>query len=64
LFGARDLDISGSILFSTAFPGIEDIKLIVASGVSTLYFFDKPNDPDTVRLLNDLPNILETIRLF
>ena len=38
LFGSRDIDFSGADLFTTRFPTTEELKLIAASGIATVYF--------------------------
>ena len=52
MFEARDLDLSGSALFSTYFPPLEDMKLIISFRVPTVYFFGKVDDPYAVELTN------------
>lgn len=52
LFGARDQDIRDSILFSTEFPNLEEMELIVASGIGILYFFGKADKIDAINLAN------------
>jgi deoxycytidylate deaminase len=54
LFGARDTNLLDTALFSTYFPPLDDTKLILATGVSTLYFLGKITSPETVSLLNSL----------
>jgi hypothetical protein len=56
IFQARDIDITGGVLFSSCFPNLEDFKLIVASGIDTVYFCGKIDKPDAVELLNTLPD--------
>lgn len=66
IFSARHEDLSGSTLFSTCFPNFDDMKLIIAVGVSTLCFFGPEGDLDTIDLINELPKNkipLEIIRL-
>jgi deoxycytidylate deaminase len=66
IFGTISADISGSVLFSSYFPDINDLKLICSSGVSVLYFFGKITDTDSVEFLNstkDSPISLEVLQL-
>jgi len=66
IFSARDIDLTGSMIFSTYFPSLDEMKLILAVGISDLYFTGKIDHPDTVYLLNSLensPNRLETHKL-
>jgi deoxycytidylate deaminase len=51
---ARDIDLSRCTLFSTYFPSIDDLKLIVATGISTIYFFGIIDNQETVSLINNL----------
>jgi len=56
----------GASLFLTRFPCIEDMKLIIASGISEVYFFGPIDDKESVQLLNCYPEgfkPLEIIRL-
>lgn len=52
IFAARDIDLSETILFSTYFPNIEDIKLIIAIGITKVYFHGKIDNSETVQLMN------------
>lgn len=54
LFGTKDIDMSGFILFSTYFPSLDDMILIVAVGISTVYFFGEVVDVSTVEFTNNL----------
>ena len=66
LFGVRDLDLHGTCLFLTHFPKIEDMKMILAVGVGTLYFFGNVNDPESIDLANSLSSTtlsLEMVKL-
>jgi hypothetical protein len=66
LYGARDRDLKGSILFSTKFPSLDDTKMIASVGVSTVYFFGEVNDAGSVALVNAMADNhipLELIRL-
>lgn len=66
LFGARDLDLSGSVLFCTQFPTLEEMKLIVSAGIESVYFFGQVSDPETAKFANSLTKAsipLELIRL-
>jgi deoxycytidylate deaminase len=48
------MDLTGASLFSTHFPDINDLKLIVAVGISKLYFFGGTTDHSAVELINNL----------
>lgn len=64
IFTSRDLDLSGSCIFSTNFPTVDDVKLMVSVGVSHLYFFGQINDAHTVMMLDELgEGKLEVIQL-
>ena len=66
LYGARSLDIAGAILYSTYYPTLDEFKMIIATGIITLYFFGEPQNADTIKLLNALPAAsipLEIVRL-
>ena len=63
IFSARDVNLAGTSLFSTYFPNIEDIKLIIATGVSRVYFYGKIDDPETTELLNSFKQGLGPIEL-
>jgi len=52
LFGSKDVDITGTYLFLTRFPRIYDMKLILASGVASVYFFGEIDDSEAVQLAN------------
>jgi len=54
IFAARAIDISGCTLFSTHFPNLDDVKLIVATGVTSVYFFGLITDQNAVTLINNL----------
>jgi deoxycytidylate deaminase len=54
IFTAREADLSKSAIFSTYFPTMDDVKLMVATGVSTIYFSGEINDKNTVEMLNSL----------
>lgn len=66
IFGARDIDISGSTIFSSYFPTIDDMKLILVTGISTVYFSGEISNNSTIELINCLPEAgisLELIQL-
>jgi deoxycytidylate deaminase len=54
IFSARDMDLTGTAIFSTYFPTLDDMKLIVATGISSIYYFGEITDMDAVRLINNL----------
>lgn len=54
------------ILFTTKFPSFSDMKTLLSTNFSSIYFFGNVDDPDAVRLVNDwntLYNSLEVIKL-
>jgi hypothetical protein len=55
--------MTNAVVFSSYFPGIEDIKLIYATGIKTVYFMGSANNTDTAEFLNSLSNPLEIIHL-
>lgn len=61
IFSSRDKDLTRTVLFSTHFPVLEDSKLIIACGISTIYFFGQINDPYTVEIANNVSK--ESIKL-
>lgn len=52
LYGARDRDITGAVLFSTKFPSLEDMRMVSAVGINSVYFFGEVNDTGSVALVN------------
>lgn len=54
IFGAKNIDMSGFILFSTYFPSLDDMVLIVAVGISSVYFFGEISDVSTIEFTNNL----------
>jgi len=54
LFGARDRDMTNSILFSTHFPPLEEMILIASVGITVIYFFGKITDIKTVEFVNSM----------
>ena len=46
-------NIDGCALFTTQFPNVADMKMIIEVGISYVYFFGNIDDPDTVRLINE-----------
>jgi deoxycytidylate deaminase len=66
MFAARDVDLSGSDLFCSYFPTVDDLKLIISVGIKNLYFLGKIDDKESVSLLNSFDKsrkILEVIQL-
>jgi len=59
--------MAGSVVVSTRFPIYADMKLLIAAGISKIYFFGSVKDPEAVRLVNDFtdlcPNRLEIVKL-
>lgn len=54
LFGARIDDLSGSYLFTTAFPDQQDMILIVSVGIASLHYLGKIEDMAAVQIANSL----------
>lgn len=54
IFGARSVDMAGFILFSTYFPSIDDMILIVSVGITSIYFFGEIKDSKSVLFTNSL----------
>lgn len=54
IFGARQEDLTGTTLFCTYFPTVEDLMLIVATGVSSINFIGGITDKDAVFFLNKI----------
>jgi len=46
--------MTGFILFSTHFPNLDDLKLILSVGINSIYFFGEVNEIDAVELINKL----------
>jgi hypothetical protein len=63
IFSSRDLDLNGSTVFSTHFPTVDDLKLMVSVGVNTIYFFGQINDAHTVMVLNEMAGVMTVIQL-
>ena len=66
LMGSKENDISNCTIFCTRFPKIEDMMLIVATGIKTLYFLGDITDQAVVRFMkeiNSIHNCLEVVRL-
>lgn len=53
IFSARSDDLTGTYLFTTHFPVLEECKLIISCGISTIYFFGEITDPYTVEIANN-----------
>jgi hypothetical protein len=64
IFAARDIDLSGTAIFSTNFPEVEDIKLIVATGIKTLYFYGKIDNAESTNLLNNLDKNINPLEVW
>jgi len=54
VFGAKDADMSNFILFSTYFPYLDEMILVVSVGIKSVYFFGKVTDVKTVEFVNSL----------
>jgi hypothetical protein len=46
------VSLAGSVIFSTYFPSLSDMVLILAVGVLTVYFMGEISDTKTVDLIN------------
>lgn len=44
--------MTGAVLFSTCFPSLNDLVLILSVGISTVYFMGEINDAKAVDLIN------------
>lgn len=67
IFSARDIDLTGASLFISYFPTVDDLKLILAVGINSIYFSGKIDDKDSVALLNCFEKnskVLEITQLF
>ena len=66
IFSARDVDLTGSALFTTYYPNVEDMKLLITAGITSLSFFGEVDDISSRDLLNSLTStsiFLEIIQL-
>jgi hypothetical protein len=54
VFSARDVDLTGSALFTTYYPNVEDMKLLITAGIVILSFFGEVNDISSRDLSNSL----------
>ena len=54
VFSARDLNLAGSHVFCNYFPDLDDVKLMAATGIASVYFSGKVTNQDAVALLNSL----------
>lgn len=63
IFGARTELLNDTVLFSTYFPSVDDIKLMVSVGVSTLYFMGSVEDPGAIHFINKLNEDLIPIQI-
>ena len=54
IFGARIEDLKKAFIFLTYFPTVDDLKLIVATGISAIYFHGKIEDTESVKFMNDI----------
>jgi deoxycytidylate deaminase len=54
IFGAKGSNMSGFFLFSTHFPSLNDMLLVVSVGISAVYFFGEITDVEVVRFSNSL----------
>jgi hypothetical protein len=67
IFNIAGQRLKDLILFSTKFPDLSDMKMILSAEFNIVYFFGEITDPDSVRLVNDwnatASKPLEIIRL-
>ena len=56
VFGARGGDLTGTTLFCTYFPTVDDLILILSTGISSINFVGKitDSDKDAVLFLNKI----------
>jgi hypothetical protein len=40
------------IIFSSYFPRLSDVKIILSLGIHTVYFFGEINDPEAIKAIN------------
>lgn len=59
--------MKGATVVCTKFPSQDDMKILMAHGISRLYFFGPIEDTDTVKLVNAYseryPKRLEIVKL-
>jgi hypothetical protein len=48
------VDLTGSALFTTYYPNVEDMKLLITAGIVILSFFGEVNDISSRDLSNSL----------
>ena len=46
------MSLVGAVIFSTYFPSLNDMVLILAVGITTVYFMGNISDTKTVDLIN------------
>lgn len=46
------MSLVGAVIFSTYFPSLNDMVLIIAVGITTVYFMGNISDTKTVDLIN------------
>ena len=51
-FGARDVDVFGGVAFLTYFPFPDDVKLLLALGIRTVYFFGEIDNAEAAEMLD------------
>ena len=54
LFGVHHENLTGTALYCTQFPSVEDVVLMVCTSVSRLYFLGQIDNPETVNFINAL----------
>lgn len=54
IFGARDVNLAGAVVFSTYFPSLNDTILIVSMGIPRIYFTGNIEDKSAIDLINHL----------
>ena len=66
LFGSTNINMSNFVLFTTCFPCLNEMVLIISVGISTIYFFGEITDVNSVKFVNSLKDAhipLEIIKL-
>lgn len=52
IFSSYRTELMGTTLFSNYFPILDDLKMIIACGIETVYFFGSMKNAETVKLAN------------
>ena len=66
LLGSKENDLSGCYIFCTYFPRVQDLTLLIGTGIKTLYFLGDITDQEAVRFMREVNSdhkCLEIVRL-